>query len=238
MNYQFNLEDIPIEVTFKKIKNLYLRVHPPTGIVRISAPLRVDREHILAFAASKLGWIRKQQRKLKYQPSPPPRVFSDGEVFSVWGERYVLQLSQTTRSARVQLVENRMLLYVRPQASLNAKRDVIEKWYRAQVLKNALSLLAIWEPKMGVKVDRIYVRRMKTLWGSCNKYKRSIRLNTELAARPRQSLEYLVIHELTHLLEPSHNKRFVSLMNNFLPDWKARRAELNRFPLGSLPLDE
>ncbi len=229
---QIELGEITVDVVLKDIKNIHLSVHPPTGRVRISAPLRMDMDIIRVFAISKLDWIKKQQKKLQEQERETPREYLDRESHYVWGTRYLLEVVESPAAPSVELKHSLIVLRVRPGADENKKQAALEEWYRKQIRAVAPGLIARWEPIIGVKVERTFVRRMKTRWGSCNPRTGSIRLNTELAKKPRECLEYIVVHEMAHLLEPTHNARFVALMDRFLPHWKHLREDLNRWPLG------
>jgi predicted metal-dependent hydrolase len=229
------LGDITVEVVRKRVKNINLTVQPPLGRVRISAPKRASLKTIRAFAISKLDWIRKQQAWMREQArqAPPagPRVelkYIDGESHEVWGKRYQLAISERDEPPSIELNHDRLLLQVRPRTNRDSRRALVETWYREQVRTAAPPLLERWEPRLGVKLERFQVRRMKTRWGSCTPAKRTIRLNTELATRSPELLEYIVVHELVHLLEASHNARFYELMDLHMPGWQAHRDELNR----------
>ncbi len=186
---------------------------------------------IRVFAVSKLGWIKQQQKKLQEQERETPREYLDRESHYVWGKRYLLTNCESDQPPFVTLKHSRMVLSVRPKSDHEKKQAVIEDWYREQTRQAALPLIAKWEPLLKVKVNRLFVRTMKTKWGSCNSMKRSIRLNTELAKKPRECLEYIVVHEMVHLLEPTHNARFVGLMDQFMPKWQFYRQVLNRLPV-------
>jgi hypothetical protein len=181
---KIELGDIFVEVVKKDIKNIHLSVYPPAGRVRISAPLRMNLDNIRVFAISKLGWIKQQQKKLREQERETPREYLDRESHYVWGKRYLLKVIESYRTARLELKHSKMHLRVRPGASEEKKQAVIEEWYREQLKQAAPSLIAKWEPLVGVKVERFFVRKMKTRWGSCNPASRSIRLNTDLAKKP------------------------------------------------------
>jgi predicted metal-dependent hydrolase len=228
---QFHLGDIEVEVSFKDIKNVHLSVHPPTGRVRVSAPCRLSLDTIRAFAVSKLAWIRRQQRKMREQEREVPREYLERESHYVWGKRYLLAISEDDQTPAIELHHSRMSLRVRPGTDGDRRQAIVEEWYRDQIKKAVPPLLAKWQPRLGVKVERIFVQRMKTKWGSCNPVARTIRLNTELAKKPRECIEYIVVHELVHLLEATHNSRFVALMDQFMPDWQVNREVLNRLPV-------
>jgi predicted metal-dependent hydrolase len=228
---KIELGEIAIEVVKKDIKNIHLSVYPPAGRVRISAPLRMDLDSIRLFAISKLGWIKQQQQKLREQERESPREYLDRESHYVWGRRYLLQVVESDGAPAVELKHRKMHLRVRPGTGDEKKQAIIEEWYREQLKQAVPSLVAKWEPLLGVKVERFFVQRMKTRWGSCNPGKGSIRLNTDLAKKPSECLEYIVVHEMAHLLENTHNDRFVALMNRFMPKWQFYRTELNRLPV-------
>lgn len=225
------LGEMTVDVLLKDIKNVHLSVYPPTGRVRISAPRHMKLDTVRVFAISKLDWIRKQQAKLRAQDRETPREFLERESHYVWGRRYLLKIIEADQPPSVTLKGSQMTLQVRPQASEEKRRAVLEEWYREQLKIAVPKVIAKWQPLIGVTVDRFHLQRMKTRWGSCNPQKQSIRLNTDLARKPRGCLEYLVVHEMTHLLEPTHNARFVALMDRFMPNWPQRRNRLNHLPV-------
>ena len=228
---KIDLGEIAVEVVQKDIKNLHLSVYPPAGRVRISAPLRMNLDTIRVFAISKLDWIKQQQRKLAQQERETPREYLDRESHYVWGKRYLLNVIESDEAPKVELKHSKMHVWLRPGASCEKKKAIVEEWYREQLKEAVPALISKWELLMGVKVERFFVRKMKTKWGSSRPESRSIRLNTDLAKKPPQCLEYIVVHEMAHLLEPTHNNHFVTLMDKFMPQWRFCRAELNRLPL-------
>ncbi len=227
---QIELGDITAVLTRKNIKNIYLRVDPPAGAVRISAPRRMSLDQIRAFAASKLAWIEKQRARLRELERATPRNYVDGEIHYVWGRPHPLRVVYANRAPYVELTDAGMLLVARPGACTAKRQAVVETWYREQLQRAAPPLVTRWEPLLGVGVQRLFVQRMKTRWGSCNPVARTIRLNSELTRRSPEYLEYVLVHELVHLLEASHGARFRALMDRFLPDWQERREGLKRFP--------
>jgi len=231
MGVRIQLGDIDVDVVLKNIKNIHLSVYPPDGRVRIAAPLRMKPDTIRVFAISKLGWIRKQQEKVREQARETPREYVDRESHYVWGRRYLLNVVESETAPQIELTPGALVLRVRPGADDEKKQAVVDEWYRAQLKAAVLPLIAKWEPLIGVKVGQIFVRQMKTRWGTCNIVRKSIRFNTDLARKPVECLEYIVVHELVHLLEPSHNSRFVALMDMFMPNWRFHRNELNRLPV-------
>ena len=231
MPTRVQLGDLAVDVVLKNIKNVHLSVHPPTGRVTISAPSRMTLATIRVFVISKLGWIRQQQLKLQEQERETPREYLDRESHYVWGRRYLLKVAEVEQPPAVELKHNRMVLRVRPGTDETKRQTIMEEWYREQIKQVAPPSIAKWEKAIGVKCERVFVQRMKTKWGSCNPRTRTIRLNTDLAKKPRECLEYLVVHELIHLLESTHNSRFVALMNQFMPKWQSHRQSLNRLPV-------
>ncbi len=231
MSALLELGSLTIEVRFKDIRNVHLGVYPPDGRVRISAPRYATLEAVRLFAISKLRWIRQQQRKLREQEREPPREYVPRESHYLWGRRYLLQVVQAEAAPSVELKHRTMLLRIRPGTAAARREEILAEWYRGQIRAALPALLARWEPVVGVRVRRVFVQRMKTRWGSCNHTAGTIRLNTELAKKPRECLEYILVHELVHLLEPTHSPRFLELMDLHLPQWKALRARLNRLPV-------
>jgi hypothetical protein len=228
---QIQLGEITADVTLKKIKNVHLSVHPPTGHVTISAPSQMSLDTIRVFALSKLPWIRQQQRKLREQERETPREYLNRESHYLWGQRYLLSIMEEPRAPGVELSHHRMILRVRPGTDPDGREAILSQWYREQLKAVAAEFIAKWEPVLGVKVAGFYVQRMKTRWGSCNTDARTIRLNTELAKKPQDCVEYIVVHELIHLLERSHNARFIALLDHHLPNWQFLRERLNQLPV-------
>jgi predicted metal-dependent hydrolase len=231
MATKVRLGEIDADVVLKEIKNVHLSVHPPTGRVRIAAPSRMSLDTIRVFAISKVPWIRQQQKKFREQERETPREYIDRESHYVWGRRYLLKLVEAAGSPFVELSHRKLILKTRPGSSRAKKEALLDAWYREQVKAAASPLIAKWERLMQVKVQRLFVQRMKTKWGSCNRSSATIRLNTDLAKKPRVCLEYIVVHELTHLLERTHNRRFLAFMHQFLPKWQASREILNSLPV-------
>ncbi len=228
---QIKLGEIAVDMVLKDIKNVHLSVYPPTGRVRISAPLRMNTDTIRVFAISKLGWIRQQQQKLRAQERETPREYLDRESHYVWGKRYLLKVIEKDLAPEVQLKHSTLLLQIRVGSSEAKKQAVLEEWYREQLKAAVPPLIAKWERLMDVKVQRFFVQRMKTKWGSCSPGPKTIRLNSELAKKPPECLKYIVVHEMAHLLELTHNNRFIALMDQFMPKWQFHRDILNRLPV-------
>lgn len=228
---QIDVGGISVDVVFKKIKNVHLSVHPPSGRVRIAAPEHMNLDTLRVYAISKLDWIKRQQIKLQGQERETPREYLDRESHYIWGRRYLLKVKEREQPPSVELKHKQMVLTVRPGSGTKKRQAVVAAWYREQLKHAVTQLISKWEPVLGVRVDHYFVQWMKTRWGSCNSDNHTIRLNTELAKKPPECLEYVVVHEMVHVLEPTHNSNFVSLMDKFMPHWRHLRDELNREPL-------
>lgn len=231
MMAQVQLGNITADVVLKDIKNVHLSVYPPNGRVRIAAPARMSLDTIRVFAVSKLGWIKQQQKKLREQERETPREYLNRESHYLWGRRYLLTVREDDEAPSIELKHSRILLHVRPGTSEERKQALFEEWYREQLKQAVPLLITKWQPLIGVTVNRFFVQRMKTKWGSCNPTARHIRLNTELTKKPPECLEYIVVHEMAHLIEPTHTQRFIALMNRFMPKWQFYRGVLNRLPV-------
>ena len=233
MTENIRLGDIEIAVTRKAVKNVHLSVHPPAGHITLVAPTGTRLEVARAYAISKLGWIRDQQAKLLAQARETPRQFIERESHSLWGRRYLLSVAVKDAKPAVKLDHRRITLTVRPGSKLAKREEVIEEWHRALLHQVVPALIEKWEAKLGVKVAGYFLQRMKTKWGSCNHRAGNIRLNTELVKKPKDLLEYVVVHEMLHLVEPTHSERFVTLLEQHYPTWREARAELNELPLAA-----
>ena len=225
------LGDIDIEVTLKAIKNVHLSVYPPYGKVKVAAPSRMSIENIKIYTISKLGWIKEQQKKFKSQIRESKREYLTKESHYYLGKRYMLKITEINSAPSVILKHKTIELYIRPQTSKLKMHLVLEDWYRSELKLIIQELITKWEKKIGVKSESFGIRKMKTKWGSCNTDTKSVLLNLELAKKPYQCIEYIVVHELVHLLERRHNDRFITLMNRFLPEWKQLKNDLNRLPI-------
>jgi len=223
--------NITIDVVQKNIKNIHLSVHPPTGRVRISAPSRVDLDTLRVFAVSKLGWIKKQQIKLRNQERETSREFINRESHYFNGKRYLLKVVERNAAPKVVLKHSAIELYVRPETNAVKRKIILNEWYRQKLKEMVPSLIEKWEKKMNVQVCEFGIKRMKTRWGTCNRQAKRIWLNLELAKKPPECLEYIVVHEMVHLLERKHNDRFIALMTEFIPKWRFYKDELNRLPV-------
>lgn len=224
------LGDIKIEVEQKDIKNIHLSVYPPDGAVHISAPYRMEIDTIRVFALNKLKWIKKQQEIFKNQARETPREYLTKESHYFLGKRYLLKVKERNEPNRVVLKNSTIDLYVRPGTIAAKRQDILEEWYRSEMKALLPKMVFKWEKKIGVQANDVSIRKMRTKWGSCNTDSKRIRLNLELAKKPIECIEFIIVHELVHLLERSHNKVFVSYMNEFMPKWRYYREELNKLP--------
>jgi predicted metal-dependent hydrolase len=227
----FKLDDIEVNVVLKKIKNIHLSVYPPIGHVRISAPEKISMHMIRSYVISKLNWIRQQKKKLQSQEREAIREYLDRESHYYNGKYYLLKIVETNAPPKIVLHHTQIELQVLPGSNKEKKRTVLEAWYRQQLKQKVNELVSIWEKQIGVTVSEAMIRKMKTKWGSCSPHNSTIRINLELVKKPAECLEYVVVHELVHLLEPSHNHRFILLMDKHLPKWRFYRDELNRLPV-------
>ncbi len=225
------LGEINVDVVYKDIKNIYLSIYPPTGKVRISAPYRLDIDTLRIFAISKLGWIRKQRIKLQQQDRESVRDYVERESHYYLGRRYLLNVWKTDSSPKIELKHSTIEMHARPNMSVNKKQQVLDEWYRQRLKDMIPAVILKWEGKLNVHVSEFGVKKMKTRWGSCNQRAGRIWLNLELAKKPTQCLEYVIVHEMAHLQEKKHGERFAAIMDNALPMWRVHREELNRLPL-------
>lgn len=214
-----------IQFIRKAIKNIHLRVLPGAKIT-ISAPLRLDEKIITSFARSKLGWIQKQVKRLLNSSSVPPKKYLTGETHYVRGSRCELTVFDKHTDSAVIIEAGRINLYTGKRNNLESRRKILMEWYRTDLQSRLGSLLAKWQAILNVEVHEIGIRQMRSRWGSCHMRKHKVVFNLELAKRSDRCLELVVVHELVHLLEPSHNKRFYALMTQFLPEWKVYHQEL------------
>ncbi len=222
-----------MEVVRKDIKNLHVGVYPPNGRVRVAAPSRLDDEAVRLAIITRLGWIRRKQKGFLEQARQSPREMVTGETHYVQGRRYRLRVMEHDGPASVSLPNNTtMELRVRPGTDRDGREAVLNRWYRQRLAEQIPALVAKWEPRLGVSVAEWRIKRMRTRWGSCNTTARRIWVNLALAKKPPSCLEYIVVHEMVHLIERLHNDRFLEHMDRFLPQWRLCRDELNRAPLG------
>jgi predicted metal-dependent hydrolase len=233
MSEVIELGDVTITVCRKAIKNVHLSVHPPEGRVTMAAPTETRLEVARAYAISRLGWIRAQQEILREQARETPRQFVERESHMLWGRRYLLSVIEHNAKPEVFLDHKRITLKVRPGSDPAKRASIVHAWHKSLLHEFIPQLIKKWQPKLGVQVNAYFLQRMKTKWGSCNSKSGHIRLNTELVKKPRDLVEYVVVHEMGHLIEPTHNERFVAILNEHYPVWREARTELNELPLAA-----
>lgn len=233
MGDRIELGDVVVGVTHKAVKHAHLSVHPPHGRVTLVVPIGTRPEVARSHAISKLAWIRRQQAAFRSQPREPARDFVSRESHFVWGRRYLLDVEERDEKPSVALDHRRIHLIVRPGADRQKRAETIDRWHRELLHSAVPGIIAVWRKRLRLGECRYFLQRMKTKWGSCNPRGRTIRLNTELVKKPRDLLEYVIVHELLHFMEPTHGPGFVALLDRHFPSWRHARAELNELPLSA-----
>lgn len=230
-SHTMKLNDLDVEIVQKDIKNVHLSVYPPNGRVKVSAPHAMSLDTLRVYVISKLAWIKKQQAKLRGQEREAPREYMDRESHYFNGKRYLLKVIESEKPTKVELKPQAIELHIRPGTSTAKRQLFLSEWYRQQLKNDIPKIISKYEKLLGVEVREFGVKKMRTKWGTCNPDAKRIWLNLELAKKPAECLEYIVVHEMVHLLEKTHNDRFVSLINKFIPKWKFYKDELNRLPV-------
>ena len=220
------ISDIPIEVNKKNIKNMHLYVKPPNGSVSVSAPLNMSDEAIERFVRTKFNWIRQQRVKFDDQPRQTERQYVSGEAFYVWGKQYYLQTEYGNKNSLI-LLRDKAILTVRKESTAEQRENFIREWYREQLKTDIARLLPKWEGITGLKAAGWQTKYMTTSWGTCNSKTGKIWLNLQLAKKTPECLEYVILHELCHLVEKKHNERFIAMMDKHMPMWREIKATLN-----------
>jgi predicted metal-dependent hydrolase len=223
---------VPVQVVRKNIKNLHLATYPPDGRVRIAVPLHVDDEAVRLAVTSKLGWIRRQQAVYEEQARQSKREMVTGESHFVRGRRYRLDVVERAGKQEVRLKGGKLLMIVRPGSTPAQRRELLNRWHREQLRSRIPRLIEKWEPLVGQSLAEWGIKKMRTRWGTCNPEARRIWVNLELAKKPPECLEYIVVHELVHLIERTHNDTFKAHMDRLMPLWRTHRDTLNAAPLG------
>lgn len=231
-NSQIKLGDISLDVVHKDIKNVHLSVYPPTGRVRISAPLRMKPDTVRVFAISKLSWIKKQKNRFLTQRREPQREYLTRESHYYLGKRYLLRVIERDSAPAVNIRHETIEMYVRPNSVLEKKKEILEAWYRQKLKEIAPSIIAKHEAALKVSVADFGIKKMRTKWGTCSREAKRIWLNLELAKKPHHFIEYIFLHEMIHLLERRHSDRFTAYLDKFMPQWRLYKEELNRSALG------
>ncbi len=219
-------------VLYKSVKNLHLNVLPPVGKVRVTAPQYMNDDAIRTFLATRISWIKKMQAKFKEQERQTPREYISGETHYYFGKKYRIEVIEEHKTPNIMIKsKSKLLLSIKPKTDIIKREKIMQGWYREELRQFLDKVIFKWENNLGVKTNAWGIRRMKTLWGTCNHQKKNIWLNLELAKKPESCIEYVVVHELLHLIEEKHNNRFVNLLNKYLPKWESEKEELNRFIL-------
>lgn len=224
---------LEVQAVKKNIKNMHLGVYPPQGRIRVAAPLKMNDESIRLFIISKVPWIKRQKSKFEKQQRQTKREYVSGESHYFMGNRYRLNVVHTKSSPKVEIKRKTHIdLHIKPDMSIEKREELLDDFYRAELRKHIPSLLQKWKKIIGVDVNEVGIKKMKTKWGTCNPRNGKILVNLELAKTPINCLEYILVHEMTHILEKTHNDKFFNLMNSFMPQWEKHRDELNNSVLG------
>jgi predicted metal-dependent hydrolase len=224
---QIIINGITIELEKKKIKNMYLRILPPDGKVHISAPMKMEEETIRNFVTAKMEWIISQQTRMHQRHIQADIEYVSGDEISVWGEKYYLAVKENCSHNTIKMNGWDIILSVKKDSTASQRKKIIDDWYRKMLMEELPRLIVKWENIIGVKSSGFHIRDMKTRWGTCNIRTGDICFNLQLAKKPIWCVEYVVVHELVHLLERSHNYIFKSYMDQFLPNWRMIKKELN-----------
>jgi len=231
--HRISVGDMHVDIVRKDIKNLHLGVYPPGGRVRVAAPLRVDDEAVRLAVIEKLPWIRRQQARFLAQERQSQREYTYRETHYFLGRRYLLNVIEHDGRPRVEVNgKERIDLYAPAGSDAQEREEIMLRWYRKELKALLPPLIEKWQEVVGVSVDDWRIKKMKTRWGSCTIEARRIWLNLELAKKPIPCIEYIIVHELVHLLERNHTDRFRDLMDQFMPQWRYCRDMLNQAPLG------
>ena len=228
---ELQLGGLSVDVVFKHIKNVHLSVYPPTGRVRIAAPCSMTIDTVRLFAISKLGWIKRQQRRQCAQERETPREYIERESHYLWGRRYLLRIVENAPRNYVAIDHRHIELGVRSGGDQQIRQAVLDSWYREELRAIASELIEKWQTHLGVEVERFFIQRMKTKWGGSSPHRRTIRLNLELAKKDLECLDYVVLHEMAHFIVPHHGDGFVALLDRHMPNWRHIRKHLNDLPL-------
>ncbi len=219
-----SVDDVSVVVTQKRIKHCYIKIDRESGSVCVSVPIGWSAKAVEELVRSKASWIKRKQAAASDRALSPKFEFNNGELHKVWGSEVALVNTSNSGRRGVKCSQNALVINAPAESSLDTRKKLLTAWYAREVKIAALVLVDKWEPVLGVKAGRLSVQKMKSKWGSCNVKNGNIRLNSELAKYPKKALEHVVVHELVHILEPSHSTRFYSLMDEFLPNWKALKA--------------
>lgn len=228
---QYNWDGISVTVIRKRVRNIILRVRNPDAEVVISAPAGISASSIQKFVISKKKWIGKHRERILNSVPVAEKEYSTGEIHLLFGKEYRLRVVEKTGLKTPEVLKDEIVLPVPPDATRERRMTALYSFYAGQLASELPSVIARWESAMGTEVKKVGLRKMKTRWGSCNRTAARIWINTELARCPLYLAEYIVVHEMVHLFEGGHNRRFYSLMGSYLPEWRNFREELRRFSL-------
>lgn len=231
---QIHIDSLYLQLQRKAIKNLYIRIIPPDGQVHISAPLRMSEANIRAVVIERMTWIKTQQQKFTQQVKASTQELVNGECHYLWGRAYRLEVIEHVGRHSIQVSNDRIHLTISPNTTTENRLLVLHEFYRAELKNRLEKMIDYWQTEMAVQSSGVGIKRMKTRWGSCNTGTKKIWFNLALVQKPLECVEYVVVHELAHLLEPSHNHRFKAYMDKFMPNWRERKALLNQMPLAEL----
>jgi len=231
IKYQININGILIDVEKKNVKNLRLAVYPPDGHVKISAPLFMKDVEIYSFAMAKSDWIQKHRQKYAGGKVYVPLRYVEGETHYYLGNSYILRVNEQNKRTKIVLCENQIVLTIKPRSTKAQRIKALDSWYRERLNEITPGLIAKWEDIIGVKTAEFGIKKMKTRWGSCNIRARRIWLNLDLARKPINCLEFIIVHELVHLLERNHNARFKAHMDRFMPEWRSYNKDLTKLQM-------
>ena len=232
---QIVVSNISVEVIRKNIKNMHLAVLPPDGRVRVSAPTQLTDEAITMFVRTKLGWIKKQQEKFQQQPRQSERQYVSGETLYVWGKQYFLQVEYSYKGNALTLSGDKAILTVRKESSPKQRGSFVNEWYRSLLKQEVAKYLPKWEKTTGLYCSSWQSQYMTTKWGTCNPTSKKIWLNIQLAKKPIECLEYVILHELAHLKVHNHGPEFTAILDQYMPYWRDHRCRLNDSTLDYLP---
>lgn len=233
MTEMIQLGDIAISVTRKDVKNVHLSVHPPDGRVTLVAPRTTRLDVARAYAITRIGWIRQQKDRFSKQAREAPRQFKGRETHYLWGRRHLLKLTEREEKPMIVVDHRTIHLQVRPGTTKDQRARIMHEWHLGLLHDAIPELIRKWEARIGVEVRGYFLQRMKTKWGSCNPQRGTIRINTELVKKPRDMLEYVIVHEMIHLIEAKHTKAFFQHLDRLYPNWSVVRSELNELPLSA-----
>lgn len=231
MQEVLKFNDIEVELSFKNIKNVHLRVHPPLGRVTLSAPEEMEKEHLRVYLTTKLGWIRREKKKIIAQKREPEYLYITNESHYFFGKRYLLKVTESEKRSKVILHHSKIEIIVPEAKDKEFIKNKLYQWYRKELRMLLTEKIDFYKKEMNVFPESFGIRKVKTKWGSCNDLTRTIWFNIELAKKPKNCIEYIVVHELVHLKERKHNKNFILLMNKYMPNWQLRKKELNELPI-------